>query len=151
MSYDSTLIVDASDGIERRLSYGVAVFGAEAFLALEAGDAIQLSEGDLRFLKRALAAIDLPPLRPSFVPDFELDEPAERAPSRPQADPLPRQAGKPWTEEDNDTLTRLYCAGTPTAAIAQALNRTETAILGRLIAKGLATLQPTQPLQETHE
>lgn len=151
MDDDATLIVDIAEGKERRLAYGLGPSGGQAMLSLEDGDSIPLKDGDLRFLKRAMAAIELPPPYSSLSPPFELDEPAERPSSKSQPDPLPRKAGKPWSEDDHATLARLYCAGTSTGAIAQVLSRTETAIIGRLIANGLATLQPTSQLQETPE
>lgn len=151
MAHDATLIVDTSGGIERRLAFGVGVAGADAILALEDGKSLQLSDGDLRFLKRALAAIELPPPYPSFIPAFELDEPADSAPPKPHAPSLPRQAGKPWTEAEHEALSRLYREGASPEAISQKLHRTETAIIGRLIAQGLATLQPNPQLRETTE
>ncbi|MDE3238919.1 MAG: hypothetical protein KGN33_08155 [Paracoccaceae bacterium] len=151
---DTTFIVDLTDGVERRLAYGVGPYGAEAVAVLSSESNLKLDEGDLRFLSRALAAVELPQRYPENVPPFEIEDPPEAAPTeRPvqttaKAD-RPPQAGKRWTDDDCAALQALYRAGQSTAAIAARLGRTETAVIGRLIATGLAQLQPILPAEDS--
>lgn len=50
---------------------------------------------------------------------------------------LPANSGKPWSEEDEALLIRLYRAGSSKKDICKALQRTETGIAARLVRLGI--------------
>lgn len=49
----------------------------------------------------------------------------------------PENAGKPWSEEDEALLKRLYVSGASKAEICKTFKRTTTAIAARLVRLGL--------------
>lgn len=50
--------------------------------------------------------------------------------------PLPENAGKPWTAEDDETLCRLFDSGVSTKELAEHFQRTKGAITSRLARLG---------------
>ena len=50
---------------------------------------------------------------------------------------MPENAGKPWTEDDEDLLVNLYRSGTSKKDICNALQRTATGIAARLVRLGI--------------
>ena len=50
---------------------------------------------------------------------------------------LPANAGKPWTNEDEDLLVSLYRSGTPKRDICRTLQRTESGVAARLVHLGI--------------
>ena len=46
---------------------------------------------------------------------------------------VPKPAGRPWSADDDASLVRQYLAGASFAALAAAFNRTENAVISRLI------------------
>ena len=50
---------------------------------------------------------------------------------------LPANAGKSWTNEDEDLLVSLYRSGTPKRDICKTLQRTESGVAARLVHLGI--------------
>lgn len=55
--------------------------------------------------------------------------------------PLPENAGKSWTTEDDETLCQLYDSGANTKEMAEHFQRTAGAITSRLIRLGKTTIE----------
>lgn len=51
--------------------------------------------------------------------------------------PLPENAGKPWTSEDDSLLTAMYDAGCTNRDMCLRLKRTNTALAARLVRLGI--------------
>ena len=60
---------------------------------------------------------------------------------------VPKPAGRPWSAEEDASLVRQYLAGTSFAALAAAFNRTENAVISRLI-RLRAGLTPVETAEE---
>ena len=63
---------------------------------------------------------------------------------------VPKPAGQPWSADDDASLVRQYLAGASFAALAAAFNRTENAVISRLI-RLRAGLTPAEPAPEEAE
>ena len=63
---------------------------------------------------------------------------------------VPKPAGRPWSADDDASLVRQYLAGASFATLASAFNRTENAIISRLI-RLRAGLTPAVPAEEEAE
>ena len=63
---------------------------------------------------------------------------------------VPKPAGQPWSADDDASLVRQYLAGASFAALAAAFNRTENAVISRLI-RLRAGLTPADPAAEEAE
>ena len=50
---------------------------------------------------------------------------------------MPRNAGKPWTKEDEDLLLDLYRSGATKKDICKTLQRTESGVAARLVQLGI--------------
>jgi hypothetical protein len=61
-------------------------------------------------------------------------DPAGR--SRPAAQGIPENAGKPWSDEEDKILAETFDAGTPIPELAQRHRRTRAAIQARLVRLG---------------
>ena len=61
---------------------------------------------------------------------------------------VPKPAAQPWTPADEDALVKMYLQGVSFATLAATFNRTENAILSRLI-RLRAGLTPVEPAEET--
>ena len=55
--------------------------------------------------------------------------------------PLPENAGKPWTTEDDNALCQLYDSGMSTKDLAEHFQRTNGAITSRLMRLGRMTIE----------
>ena len=55
--------------------------------------------------------------------------------------PLPKNAGKPWSVEDDATLCQMYDSGVSTAELAERFQRTTGAISSRLMRLGKMTIE----------
>ena len=60
---------------------------------------------------------------------------------------VPKPAGRPWSADDDASLVRQYLAGASFAALASAFNRTENAVISRLI-RLRAGRTPAEPAPE---
>ena len=60
---------------------------------------------------------------------------------------VPKPAARPWSADDDASLVRQYLAGASFATLATAFNRTENAIISRLI-RLRAGLTPAEPAAE---
>ena len=60
---------------------------------------------------------------------------------------VPKPAARPWSADDDASLVRQYLAGASFATLAAAFNRTENAIISRLI-RLRAGLMPVEPAAE---
>ena len=60
---------------------------------------------------------------------------------------VPKPAGRPWSADDDASLVRQYLAGASFASLAAAFNRTENAVISRLI-RLRAGLTPAEPTKE---
>ena len=63
---------------------------------------------------------------------------------------VPKPAARPWSADDDASLVRQYLAGASIATLASAFNRTENAIISRLI-RLRAGLTPAVPAEEEAE
>ena len=63
---------------------------------------------------------------------------------------VPKPAARPWSADDDASLVRQYLAGASFASLASTFNRTENAILKRLILLR-AGLTPEEPVEEAVE
>ena len=63
---------------------------------------------------------------------------------------VPKPAGRPWSADDDASLVRQYLAGASFATLAAAFNRTENAVISRLI-RLRAGLVPAEPAAEEAE
>ena len=63
---------------------------------------------------------------------------------------VPKPAGQPWSADDDASLVRQYLAGASFTALAAAFNRTENAVISRLI-RLRAGLAPAEPAPEEAE
>ena len=63
---------------------------------------------------------------------------------------VPKPAARPWSADDDASLVRQYLAGASFATLASAFNRTENAIISRLI-RLRAGLTPAVPAEEEAE
>ena len=61
---------------------------------------------------------------------------------------VPKPAARPWSADDDASLVRQYLAGASFSTLATAFNRTENAIISRLI-RLRAGLTPVEPAEET--
>ena len=61
---------------------------------------------------------------------------------------VPKPAARPWSADDDASLVRQYLAGASFSTLAAAFNRTENAIISRLI-RLRAGLTPVEPAEET--
>ena len=64
---------------------------------------------------------------------------------------VPKPAAKPWTSLDEETLVKQYREGASIAALAAAFNRTENAILRRLILLRAGLLPEGVPVEPPGE
>ena len=60
---------------------------------------------------------------------------------------VPKPAARPWSADDDASLVRQYLAGASFSTLATAFNRTENAIISRLI-RLRAGLTPVEPAAE---
>ena len=60
---------------------------------------------------------------------------------------VPKPAARPWSADDDASLVRQYLAGASFSTLAAAFNRTENAIISRLI-RLRAGLMPVEPAAE---
>ena len=60
---------------------------------------------------------------------------------------VPKPAARPWSADDDASLVRQYLAGASFATLASAFNRTENAVISRLI-RLRAGLTPAEPEAE---
>lgn len=60
---------------------------------------------------------------------------------------VPKPAARPWSADDDTSLVRQYLAGASFSTLATAFNRTENAIISRLI-RLRAGLTPVEPAAE---
>ena len=60
---------------------------------------------------------------------------------------VPKPAARPWSADDDASLVRQYLAGASFASLAAAFNRTENAVISRLI-RLRAGLTPAEPAPE---
>ena len=60
---------------------------------------------------------------------------------------VPKPAARPWSADDDASLVRQYLAGASFATLATAFNRTENAVISRLI-RLRAGLTPAEPVEE---
>ena len=60
---------------------------------------------------------------------------------------VPKPAARPWSADDDASLVRQYLAGASFSTLATAFNRTENAIISRLI-RLRAGLMPVEPAAE---
>ena len=60
---------------------------------------------------------------------------------------VPKPAARPWSADDDASLVRQYLAGASFSTLAAAFNRTENAIISRLI-RLRAGLTPVEPAAE---
>lgn len=70
-------------------------------------------------------------IRALFLAARALEQAAAKA-----ARPLPGQAGKPWSEEEDQRLATSFDAGTPVAELARIHARSRGAITSRLVRLG---------------
>ena len=63
---------------------------------------------------------------------------------------VPKPAARPWSADDDASLVRQYLAGASFASLATTFNRTENAIISRLI-RLRAGLRPAETATETVE
>ena len=63
---------------------------------------------------------------------------------------VPKPAARPWSADDDASLVRQYLAGASFASLAAAFNRTENAVISRLI-RLRAGLTPAAPTEEEAE
>jgi hypothetical protein len=63
---------------------------------------------------------------------------------------VPKPAARPWSADDDASLVRQYLAGASFSTLATAFNRTENAIISRLI-RLRAGLTPVEPAEEEAE
>lgn len=63
---------------------------------------------------------------------------------------VPKPAARPWTEEDQEALVKQYREGASIATLATTFNRSENAILRRLILLR-AGLRPEEPAEAIPE
>lgn len=72
---------------------------------------------------------------------------AQPAPSRsrPAAEGLPENAGKPWSDEQDQALAAAFDAGHPQAELARRHRRTRAAIQARLVRLG--KIEPTPDMR----
>ena len=61
---------------------------------------------------------------------------------------VPKPAARPWSADDDASLVRQYLAGASFASLATTFNRTENAIISRLI-RLRAGLRPAETAEET--
>ena len=61
---------------------------------------------------------------------------------------VPKPAARPWAPADEDALVKMYCEGASFATLAAAFNRTERAVISRLIQLR-AGLTPEEPAGST--
>jgi hypothetical protein len=59
----------------------------------------------------------------------------------------PRNAGRPWSAEDDVRLAELYDGGTPVARLAEQLERTRGSITARLVKLGRLEATPGMGLR----
>lgn len=118
-----------------------------AILQTIQGDRVELTEADIDFLRRALAA--LPRLEPVLL--VAEPEPAAAPPPKPRAVPEPEaqpqleRAGKRWTAEEDERLRQLLADGIRVEGICAVLQRSPAAIISRLYTLGLIEVRPVTP------
>ena len=61
---------------------------------------------------------------------------------------VPKPAVRPWSADDDASLVRQYLAGASFATLASAFDRTEKAIISRLIRLRAGLLTPAEPAAE---
>jgi hypothetical protein len=137
-----------------------------AILLTIQGDRVELTEVDIDFLRRALAA--LPRLEPVLLvaepgparPEapasgavsgaVSAPRPIPRDAAEPVSPPRPERAGKRWTAEEDEQLRQLLADGTRVEGICAVLQRSPAAIISRLYTLGLIEVRPVTNPGEAH-
>jgi hypothetical protein len=168
-------IFETVDGQERRFALITRCSYVAGSFRDPGGRTFTFGYEDMLFLKTALHHLPQPQdIAPLAVPPFDLDDESDQRSktkedkahaATPQATPvgesgaapasgppLPPKAGKRWTDDEDRQLAGLYRSGKDPAAIAAELGRSDTAIIGRLLLRGLAELRPVQAAGgQTHD